>query len=196
MKTRLLIVSVALAVSACTSSSSLADVELDDDATISSSTTSGVLGEVEADELPLVDGDDGAGEVDPGPDTPDGENTEAPNGSIPSEEPGQDDSGASASDEGEVTDQEQDSDAEVAAASAALTACAIVEAGYIAALDGEGNVTDLYARGGQAAIDSQATSYQTLGQELLDAAASADASSKADTFLDQCAADGFERLAG
>ncbi|MEZ5342928.1 MAG: hypothetical protein R2706_16240 [Acidimicrobiales bacterium] len=191
MKTRLLLISAILLISACTDSSSTAGDENNAAATNSPLSTSGVSGPVEGDELPLIDAD-GAGHD---PDTPTGDNADAPVGEDPSPEPIQTDGGAGGS-EGEETAEVAEVDPEVAASIDAFTACAIVEAGYIAALDGEPNVVELYGRGAQTAIDSNASRYVPLGEALLAAAGQSDANTKADMLLDQCASDGFERLAG
>ncbi len=78
----------------------------------------------------------------------------------------------------------------------ALTSCAIVEAGFIAALDGDSGAAELYARGATAAIDSGSPAYTPLGNELEAAIGSPSVDQAADILLTQCQIDGFERLAG
>ncbi len=78
----------------------------------------------------------------------------------------------------------------------ALTSCAIVEAGFIAALDGDSGAAGFYARGAAAAIDSGSPAYTPLGKDLEAALGGLNVDQAADTLLAQCQIDGFERLAG
>lgn len=78
----------------------------------------------------------------------------------------------------------------------AFTSCAIVEAGFIAALNDDSGAAELYARGATAAMESGSPAYTPLGDDLEAALGSPSVDQAADTLLTQCQIDGFERLAG
>ena len=194
MKTRILLLTLVIVAVSCTSQSSVDDASNLNVATNSPATTSGLIGDVEADELPFADPDT-ATIVESGNATPALESREASiDSAAPAEQ--QDGSGAIQAGEDVVSQTEQSLESEIEASAAALTACAIVEAGFIAALDGDTQIIGLYERGAKAAIDSGAAAYVDRGHELLAAIPDGSHNAAADTLLAQCANDGFERLAG
>lgn len=142
-----------------------------------------------ADELPITETD-----TDPGLDSP------AVDGSEGSGEPDDGDSaqGETAADPEAVASPDADEpDGNVRVVSdAALASCALVEAGFIAALDGDSGSAELLTRGADSALGAETDPYPELGQALIDELGAGDGRTAADRFLNQCATDGFERLAG
>lgn len=151
----------------CTGSSAPDSASGSADATNVPPTTSGVVGEVVADELPIAETEESPTE---GAETVDTEPTDGQ-----SDEP---------------------STGERVVTAEAMAACALVEAGFIASLDSDPTASDLLSRGATAAIEAGTDPYPELGRQLADSLTTDEVVEVADNLLVQCSEDGFERLAG